>query len=203
MGLKRQAAAATSDEARQDLAGHRGHAGADLFPQAAEGLERQEDQRGAVRHGRLRWVSPSTPLPALLFSFSFSRFDSACRVMGRVCVCVLKGLSSWPKPGWVPCQLQLACGRHCRNYKDKLKRRGVMNACPPARAPASSRFISDACMSNINSLLVTGEASNEDPPRRPRLSFAGLLFRTPRHARRVSPRAPHGASALPLTSVAY
>lgn len=51
-----QATATTRDEAHQELAGHRGHAGTDFLAEAAKGLQREEDQRGAVRHGRLRRV---------------------------------------------------------------------------------------------------------------------------------------------------
>lgn len=54
---KTQAAAASGGEARQDVAGHRSHAGADVLPEAAERLEREEDQCRAVRHGRFRRVS--------------------------------------------------------------------------------------------------------------------------------------------------
>lgn len=53
---KAQAPAAPRDKAHQELAGPGGDAGADLLPQAPEGLECEEDQRGAVRHGRLRRV---------------------------------------------------------------------------------------------------------------------------------------------------
>lgn len=74
--LGSQAATASRGEARQDLARHRSHAGADVLPQAAEGLEREENQRRAVRHGRFRRVSAAT----------LSQGKTTCPVLSLVCV---------------------------------------------------------------------------------------------------------------------
>lgn len=79
VGAKLQAAAASRGKARQDVAGHRSHAGADVLPQAAEGLEREEDQRRAVRHGQFCRVSAARIVAG-----------QACAVHARVHVAGMK-----------------------------------------------------------------------------------------------------------------